>query len=175
MKKLSDTILERRMIEVQTPQLYPSPLLVLFGDVLDPEKVIISPEIEKLAGYFFANSTLSLAQVEDLEKLHDWLRDAQYKTDVQGRAMIYPVKARFEDWTLETHSDEYSGPLYIQVLTTDEAALNILTITCQWYDGLFRNDYYVVGAIVAAEDLEKIINQWLFFTFLSLALSSGIS
>lgn len=157
MKKLSELLLERCTIEVQTPALHPNPALVLFGDVLDPDKVINSPEIEKLAGYFFANSTLSLAQVEDPEKLHDWLRDEQYKTDVQGRAMIYPVKAKFEDWTLETHSDEYSGPLYIHVLSTDEAELNILTITCQWYDGLFRNDYYVVGAVIDIEDLGKII------------------
>lgn len=157
MKKLSEILLEQRTIEVQTPPLHLTPTLVLFNDVLDPDKVINSPEIGKLAGYFFANSTLSLAQVEDPEKLHDWLRDEQYKTDVLGRAMIYPVKARFEDWTQDTRGDEFSGPLYVQVLSTDEATLNILTITCQWYDGLFRNDYYVVGAIVSADDLERII------------------
>ncbi len=151
MRKLSELMNEPR--ETLSSRL----ALVLFDNVLDPEKVLQSPEIGKLAGYFFANTTLSLAQVEDPEKLHDWLREEQYKTDVQGRAMIYPVKARFEDWTLDTHSDEFSGPLYVQVLSTDEAALNILTITCQWYDGLFRNDYYVVGAIVSADDLERII------------------
>lgn len=159
MKKLSETLLEQRMIEVQSPSPSLTPSLVLFGNVLDSEKVVNSPEIGKLAEYFFGTSTLSVVQVEDPEKLHDWLRDEQYKTDVQGRAMLYPVKAKFEDWTLETHSDEYSGPLYIQALSTDEAVLNILTITCQWYDGLFRNDYYVVGAIVSADDLTKIINQ----------------
>ena len=157
MKKLSETLLEQRMIEVQSPSPSLTPSLVLFGNVLDSEKVVNSPEIGKLVEYFFGTSTLSVVQVEDPEKLHDWLRDEQYKTDVQGRAMLHPVKAKFEDWTLETHSDEYSGPLYIQVLSTDEAVLNILTITCQWYDGLFRNDYYVVGAIVAAEDLEKLV------------------
>ena len=159
MKKLSETLLEQRMIEVQSPSPSLTPSLVLFGNVLDSGKVVNSPEIGKLAEYFFGTSTLSVLQVEDPEKLHDWLRDEQYKTDVQGRAMLYPVKAKFEDWTLETHSDEYSGPLYIQVLSTDEAVLNILTITCQWYDGLFRNDCYVVGAIVSADDLTKIINQ----------------
>ena len=158
MKKLSETLLEQRMIEVQLPSPSLTPSLVLFGNVLDSEKVVNSPEIGKLAEYFFGTSTLSVVQVEDPEKLHDWLKDEQYKMDVQGRAMIYPVKAKFEDCTLETHSDEYSGPLYIQVLSTDEAALNILTITCQWYDGLLRNDYYVVGAIVAAEDLEKLVS-----------------
>ena len=159
MKKLSETLLEQRLIEVQSPSPSLTPSLVLFGNVLDSGKVVNSPEIGKLAEYFFGTSTLSVVQVEDPEKLHDWLRDEQYKTDVQGRAMLYPVKAKFEDWTLETHSDEYSGPLYIQVLSTDEAVLNILTITCQWYDGLFRNDCYVVGAIVSADDLTKIINQ----------------
>lgn len=157
MKKLSELLLERCTIEVQTPALHPNPALVLFGDVLDPDKVINSPEIEKLADYFFANPHLSVVQVEDPEKVHNWLREEQYKTDVQGRAMLYPVKAKFEDWTLETHSDEYSGPLYIQVLSTDEAFLNILTINCQWDDGLFRNDYYVVGAVIDIEDLGKII------------------
>lgn len=151
MRKLSELMNEQR--ETLSSRL----ALVLFDNVLDPEKVLQSPEIEKLMGYCFGGTTLSIAQPEKPEKLHDWLRDEQYKTDVQGRAMIYPVKARFKDWTLDTHSDEFSGPLYVQVLSTDEEALNILTITCQWYNGLFRNDYYVVGAIVSAEDLERII------------------
>lgn len=159
MKKLSELLLERCTIEVQTPALHPTPALVLFGDVLDPDKVINSPEIEKLAGYFFANSNLSVVQVEDPEKVHDWLREEQYKMDVQGRAMLYPVKAKFEDWTLETNSDEYSGPLYIQVLSTNEAFLNILTINCQWDDGLFRNDYYVVGGILDSKDMEKVVKN----------------
>lgn len=157
MKKLSEILLEQRTIEVQTPPLHPTPLLVLFGDVLDPDKVINSPEIGKLAGYFFANSTLSLAQVEDPEKLHDWLRDEQYKADVQGRAMIYPVKARFEDWTQDTHSDQFSGPLYAQLISPQDTAYDVITITCQWYDGVFRNDYYVIGAIVNRDNLERSI------------------
>ena len=129
--------------------------LVLFDNVLDPEKVLQSPEIGKLAGYFFANTTLSVAQVEDPEKLHDWLRDEQYKADVQGRAMIYPVKARFEDWTLDTHGDEFSGPLYVQIFSPGNTGRDVLTITCQWSDGLFRNDYYVIGAIIDIGDMEN--------------------
>ena len=131
MKKLSETLLAQSTNEVQLPSPSPTPSLVLFGDVLDPEKVVNSPELGKLAEYFFGTSTLTVLQVEGQEKLHDWFREEQYKLGVQGRTMIYPVKAKFEDWTLETHSDEYSGPLYIHVLSTDEAGLN-LTITCQW-------------------------------------------
>ena len=37
--------------------------------------------------------------------------------------------------------------------------VNVLTITCKWYDGLFRNDYYVIGAIVDAEDLKTILDR----------------
>ena len=88
MKKLSETLLEQRMIEVQSPSPSLTPSLVLFDNVLDSEKVVNSPEIGKLAEYFFGTSTLSVVQVEDPEKLHDWLRDEQYKTDVQGRAML---------------------------------------------------------------------------------------
>ena len=157
MKKLSELLLERCTIEVQTPAPHPTPALVLFGDVLDPDKVINSPEIEKLADYFFANSNLSVVQVEDPEKAHDWLREEQYKTDIQGHAMIYPVKAKFEDLTLDTYSDQFSGPLYIQVFHPAETVYDVLTITCHWYDGLFRNDYYVIGVIANTADLEAIL------------------
>ena len=133
--------------------------LVLFNDVLDGAKLLQSPEIEKLVEYFYNGYALSVVQIENPERLHDWLREAQYKADVQGSAMIYPVKARFKDWTSDTHNEEFSGPLSIQVLCTNEVTLNILTITCKWYDGLFRNDYYVVGAIVDTEDLEKIVSN----------------
>lgn len=156
MKKLSEILSEHRITEEQTPSLHHTPSLVLFGDVLDKEKIIRSPELAKLAGFMFGDSTLSVVQVEDSEKLHDWFREEQYKIDAQGRAMIYPVKAKFEDLTSDTHSEEFSGPLYVQVLFTEDTALDILTITCKWFDGLFRNDYYVVGVIVDSKDLERI-------------------
>ena len=131
--------------------------LVLFDDVLDGEKLLQSSEIKKLVAYFYDNCELSVIQVENPERLQDVLREEQYRADTQNGAMIYPVKARFDDLTLETRSDEFSGPLYVQVFTPSGAIFDVLTITCQWCDGLFRNDYYVVGAIVDAEDLEKII------------------
>ena len=157
MKKLSEILLERCTIEVQTPALHPTPALVLFGDVLDPDKVINSPEIEKLAGYFFANSNLSVVQVEDPEKVHDWLREEQYKTDVQGRAMLYPVQTPFEELTLDTQGDLFAGPAYALLFTPDGATHNVLTITCLWNDGLFRNDNYVIGAIIDSLDLEQVL------------------
>ena len=133
--------------------------LVLFDDVLDGEKLLQSSEIKKLIAYFYDNFELSVVQVENPERLQDVLREEQYRADVQNGAMIYPVKARFENLTLETHNEEFSGPLYIQVFTPTGAIFDVLTITCQWSDGLFRNDYYVVGAIVDAEDLRAILGE----------------
>ena len=133
--------------------------LVLFNDVLEGEKLLLSPEIEKLATHFYGQSALSIVQVENPERLHDWLRDEQYKADCQERSMIYPVKATFDSLTQNTYSDEFSGPLYVQIFLPSETIFNVLTITCKWYDGLFRNDYYVIGAIVDAEDLKTILDR----------------
>ena len=133
--------------------------LVLFDDVLDGEKLLQSKEIKKLVAYFYDNYELSVVQIENPERLHDFFREEQYRADGQNGAMIYPVKASFNDLALETHSDEFSCPLYIQVFTPPGAIFDVLTITCHWSDGLFRNDYYVVGAIVDADDLATIIKR----------------
>lgn len=132
--------------------------LVLFDDVLDGEKVMRSPEIEKIVRLFYGRPALSIAQVENPDKLRDWFQDEQYKADVQNRAMTYPFKAAFEDLTLDTHSDQYSGPLFVQMFSTGDTEFDVLTITCCWGDGLFRNDYYVVCAIVDTGDLDMIID-----------------
>ena len=71
--------------------------------------------------------------------------------------MIYPVKADFGDLTLDSFSDQFSGPLYVQIFTPDIADYYMLTFTCCWNDGVFKNDYYVVGVIADTEDLGKII------------------
>ena len=133
--------------------------LVLFDDVLDGEKLLQSPEIKKLVEYFYGNYELSVVQVEKPEKLHGWLRDEQYKTDAQSGAMIYPFKARFDDLILETHSDEFSGPLYAQMFSTKISDSFVLTITCHWSDGIFLNDYYVAGAVVDTQDLQSILGR----------------
>lgn len=136
-----------------------SQALVLFDDVLDGEKLLQSPEIITLVNHFYDSADLSIVRIDDPEKLHDWFRDAQYKSDCQGTGMIYPVKANFDDLTLATHSDQFSAPLYVRIFKPGEAVFDVLTITCRWFDGLFRNDYYVVGAIVDADDLGTIQNE----------------
>lgn len=134
-----------------------SQALVLFDDVLDGNKLFQSPEIRALVEHFYDGTYLSVVKIDDPGKLHDWLREAQNKSDCQGTGMIYPVKARFEDLTLATHSDQFSGPLYVRIFTPGEAIFDVLTITCRWFDGIFRSDYYVVGAILDMEHLRAIL------------------
>ena len=148
MRKLSETLIKSS-----------SQALVLFDDVLDGDKLLQSPEIKALAEHFYDSVNLSIVRVDDPERLHEWFRDAQYKSDRQETGMIYPVKARFDDLTLATHSDQFSGPLYVRIFTPDEAGNTVITITCHWYDGLFRNDYYVAGVIADSKELEGIIKD----------------
>lgn len=144
----------------ETPIKSSSQVLVLFDEILDGYKLLQSPEILALVKHFYGKVELSLVKIMDnSEKLHDRLREAQYRADVQGGAMVYPFKAPFEEMTLATHSDQFSGPLYVQVFTSEKAVFDVLTITCRWNDGLFSNDYYVVGAIVDADDFGKISKQ----------------
>jgi len=130
--------------------------LVLFDNVLDAEKVLRLPEIEKLLTRYYGSLILSVAQVDDPEKLHDWFREEQIKADTQEHTKIYPFKARFESLKQDTCGDQFSGPLYARLISPENTFYDVLTITCHWFDGVFRNDYYVVGAIVDVDDLEKI-------------------
>lgn len=155
MKKLSEILLEEQQLIVGGT----TPTLILFDDVLDPEKVLQSPEIDKIVNYFFGRSIVSILQPENIEQLHDYFRDTQYRADIQTHAMIYPIKADFGELTLETYSDQFSGPAYIQITFPGDAVYSVLTITCRWNDGLFSNDYYVIGAVIDLADLEKIVHM----------------
>ena len=165
MKKLSELMRQKNAIEAATiidissPQ--PTQSLVLFDGVLDGEKLLQSPEIEVLVNHFYGGLALTLAEVKDADHLHDWARDEQYKADAQEHAMIYHVKAKFEDLRLDTCSDQFSGPLYVQVFHPDGFVYDVLTITCYWNDGLFRNDYYVVGLIADTRDLERVLKDFI--------------
>lgn len=153
MKKLSEILME----EQQLIDSCITPTLILFNDVLDPEKVLQSLEVDKIVNYFFGRSIVSILQPDNVEQLHDYFRDVQYVADVQTHAMIYPVKANFGELTLETYSDQFSGPAYIQITFPGDTVYSVLTITCRWNDGLFSNDYYVIGAVIDLADLDKIL------------------
>ena len=167
MRKISELLKRQRTIEEQrgeanlidTALPQPTQSLVLFNGVLAGEKLIHLPEIETLVNHFYGGLALTLVQTGHAEQLHDWAREEQYKADAQEHAMIYHMKTRFEDLTLDTYSDQYSGPLFIQVFHPAETVYDVLTITCHWYDGLFRNDYYVIGVIANTADLDAIIKK----------------
>ena len=150
MKKISELL-----NDIASPQ--PTQSLVLFNGILSGEKLIHLPEIETLVNHFYGGVALTLAETENAEQLHDWAREEQYKADAQEHAMIYYMKTKFEDLTLDTYSDQFSGPLYIQVFHPEETVYDVLTITCHWYDGLFRNDFYVIGVIANTADLAIIL------------------
>lgn len=159
MKKLSEILLEEQQKnDVGTTPKLSTPTLILFNDVLDPEKVMQSPEVEKIVTFFFGRPIASVLQPDNAEQLHDWFRDVQYRAD-ETHAMIYPIKADFGELTMESYSNQFSGPAYIQITSTGGTVYDVLTITCKWYDGVFRNDYYVIGAIVNAGDLGSITND----------------
>jgi len=155
MKKLSEILLEEQQLIVGGT----TPTLILFDDVLDPEKVLQSPEVDKIVNYFFGKSIVSILHPDNLEQLHGHISDIQYVADVQTHAMIYPIKADFSELTLETYSDQFSGPAYIQITFPGDTVYSVLTITCRWNDGLFSNDYYVIGAVIDLADLEKIVHM----------------
>ena len=144
----------------ETPIKSSSQVLVLFDEVLDGYKLLQSPEILALVKHFYGKVELSLVKImDDPEELHDWFREAQYRADAQGGAQVYPFKVPFEEMTLATHSDQFSGPLYVQIFTPYNAIFDVITLTCHWFDGIFWNDNYVVGAVVDAGDLGAILKD----------------
>ena len=149
MKKLSELMMmtkDNSSVQTSTSR----PVVVLFDKVLDLGKVVHSSELDTFTNHFYGQSISATLGTEHDEELHNWLRDELYKSNVRGLSIVYPIKAPFEDLAHDTHSDDYSGPLYLFLFDTDEIK-DLLVITCHWYDGLFRNDYYVVG-VIASED-----------------------
>ena len=157
MKKLSELLLEeKRTLDIKTSPSLPNPTLVLFDNVLDPKKVLQSPEIGLLVNYCFGEATLSVTLVGNPHKLHDQFREEQYKAIAQGCSKIYPFKTRLEDLSLDTHSDQFFGPLNAHLFPFEDTENAVITIACGWGDGVFRNDYYVIGAIIDTRNLAKV-------------------
>ena len=154
MKKLSELMTMTN--DLSSPET--KPVVILFDGVLDAGKLLHCQEIDTFANHFFGKPISTILGTDHNEELHDWLRDELYKANVQGRSMVYPIKARFEDLAHDTHSDEYSAPLYLFLFDTDEIK-NLLVITCHWYDGLFRNDSYVVGVIASEETILGLVEN----------------
>ena len=154
MKKLSELMTMTN--DLSSPET--KPVVVLFDGVLDAGKLLHCQEIDTFTNHFYGQSISATLGTDHDEELQDWLRDELYKAGIKGRSMIYPFKARFEDLAHDTHNDDYSGPLYLFLFDTDEIK-NLLVITCHWYDGLFRNDSYVVGVIASEETILGLVEN----------------
>lgn len=135
-----------------------SPTLVLFDSVLNSNKVLKSKEVDILANHFFGQSVHSVLVTVYEEQLKSYIQDELYKAGVQSRSMIYPFKAKFEDFAQDSLVESFSGPLYLVVFNTDELS-GLLVFICHWNDEAFTNDSYVVGAIGLEDELKNLIDN----------------
>ena len=165
MRKLSQILTEEKKAAAEVPAIVVSESdwqsLILFDGIVNGESFLSLPEIQKLLIYFYGQPRISIVETNYPKELQDWLRDALYKADVKGLAMVYPVKASFEEMAIPGHSEEYSGPLYIQIIHPDKMENDLLVLTCRWTDNLFHNDSYIIGLIADSDDLITIVDEYL--------------
>lgn len=169
MKKLSDLLLtEAKTPIVDNGEVLGWQSLILFDEVLDGQKLLESREIQKLLIYFFCQPRLSMVKTKYPEDLQDWLRIEMYKADVNGRAMIVPVKTKFEDLVVNGLSEEYTGPLMIQAFKANAALeYDLLVITCHWTSPslnnspIVENPAHIIGIIADTDDLINIVDEHL--------------
>ena len=164
MRKLSEIIKEEKKVEAEIPATIIGgdwQSLILFDNILNGERLLSSPEIQKLLVYFYGQPRISIVEANYPEELHDWLRDVLYKADVNGDAMVYPVKASFEEMAVHGYPGEYSGPLHIQIIQPDPAENDLLVLTCRWANNLFHNDTYIIGLIADSDDLTTIVDEYI--------------
>ena len=165
MRKLSQILTEEKKAAEEVPTIAVSEsdwqCLILFDGIVNGESFLSLPEIQKLLIYFYGQPRISIVETNYPKELHDWLRDALYKADVKGLAMVYPVKASFEEMAIPGHSEEYSGPLYIQIIHSDQMENDLLVLTCRWANTLFYNDSYIIGLIADSDDLATIVDEYI--------------
>lgn len=165
MRKLSQILAEEKIAVAEVPVIAVTESdwqsLLLFDGVVNGEAFLSLPEIQKLLIYFYGQARISIVETNYPEELHDWLRDALYKADLTGQAMVYPVKASFEEVAIQGHSAEFSGPLCIQIIHPDQMENDLLVLTCRWANTLFHNDSYIIGLIADSDDLATIVDEYI--------------
>lgn len=135
--------------------------IVLFEHILDGERLLTSPEINKLLRYFYGQAKPSVVRTNHSDDLQFWVGHELYEADGNEDNMIYPFKASIEEMKTDeniVHPGEYSGALsVISFKPKEPVEKDFLAITCKWQYGLFRNDSYVLGIIADTDDLYGII------------------
>ena len=165
MRKLSQILAEEKKAVSAVPVIAVTESdwqsLILFDGILNGERLLSSPEIQKLLIYFYGQPRISVVETNYPKELHDWLRDALYTADVSGQAMVYPVKTSFDEMAVQGHSAEYAGPLDILIIHPDLVENDLLVITCCWANTLFHNDSYIIGLVADSDDLATIVDEYI--------------
>lgn len=165
MRKLSQILAEEKKAVAAVPVIAVTESdwqsLILFDGILNGERLLSSPEIQKLLIYFYGQPRISVVETNYPKELHDWLRDALYTADVSGQALVYPVKTSFDEMAVQGHSAEYAGPLDILIIHPDLVENDLLVITCCWANTLFHNDSYIIGLIADSDDLATIVDEYI--------------
>lgn len=138
--------------------------IILFEHILDGERILTSPEINKLLLYFYGQAKPSVVRTNYSDDLQAWINRGLCMADMKGTLMTYPLAATYEEMKTDediVHNGEYSGALeVISFKPKEPVEKDFLAITCKWQDGLFRNDSYILGVIADTDDLYNIIEPW---------------
>lgn len=138
--------------------------LITFEHILDGDKLIASPEIQKILRYFYGQSRPSVVRTNYTDNLQAWINRGLCMADMKGTMMTYPLIATYEEMRTDediVHNGEYYGALnVISFKPKEPVERDFLAITCKWQDGLFLNDNFVIGVIADTDDLYNIIGPW---------------
>lgn len=138
--------------------------LITFEHILDGDKLIASPEIQKILRYFYGHARPSVVRTNYTDDLQAWINRGLCMADMKRTIMTYPLTATYEKMKTDeniVHPGEYSGALSVISFKPKETVeKDFLAITCKWQDEQFCNDSYVLGVIADTDDLYGIIEPW---------------
>ena len=166
MRKLSNIVLQKDLCLplVEDGRVESWQSIITFEHILDGDKLIASPEIQKILRYFYGQARPSVVRTNYTDDLQAWINRELCMADMKGTMMAYPLTATYEEMRTDeniVHPGEYSGALsVISFKPKEPVEKDFLAITCKWQDGLFRNDNYVLGIIADTDDLYGIIEPW---------------
>lgn len=166
MRKLSNIVLQNDLclplIEDGNVESWQS--VITFEHILDGDKLIASPEIQKMLRYFYGQARPSVVRTNYTDDLQAWINRELCLADMKGTMITYPLTATYEEMRNDedkVHPGAYSGALsVISFKPKTPVEKDFLAITCKWQDGLFLNDNFVLGIIADTDDLYGIIEPW---------------
>ena len=138
--------------------------LITFEHILDGDKLMASPEIQKILRYFYGQARPSVVRTNYADDLQAWINRGLCMADMKRTLITYPLTVTYEKMKTDeniVHLGEYSGALsVISFKPKEPVEKDFLAITCKLQDGQFRNDSYVLGVIADTDDLYSVIEPW---------------